>query len=258
VRVKDPTSGLAGHWRNLIESHNKNAPPHRPRIPVTMTPSDWRDIYAHFVFKDSRYSWVLVQWALGHKHMRSTRNYLRSRLWRHYSENKLTNLITVVIDGIEVHARVDATIIRASVEFNHVADEADLTRLKNHRIAVQERELSYTGHACSDPFHPPQEIDPGNPADGTKRCRRSDRCPSCPLAQAIDSWHMSKRVAELQWLRTQVSEVIWCESHYSVDLESLQAELKQWPADHVAAQIEHWEHAITSGKHKVLRFGGKQ
>lgn len=260
VLVREPAGSIgriSRGWRRLVNAHNDVAS-NRVNIPPSMTPSDWRDIYAHFVFQDSRYSWILVQWALGHKHMRTTRHYLRSRLWRRYSEKKLSELVVVLIDGIEVNARVDATIIRAQVEFNHTPTDADRLRLDDHRRKVHERELSYTGHSCSAPYSPPLEIDPGNPSDGTQMCRRGDRCPSCPQAQPVDSWHMCKRLAELKWLERQLNEVVWRESHYSVDLEALEAGLKQWPADEVSQQVGHWTSEIEAGRHMVLRFGSKQ
>lgn len=258
VRNTEHSSAAATHWKSMIRCHNDIVAPPRPRIPESMTPSDWRDIYADFVFRDSRYSWVLVQWALGHRHMRTTRHYLRSRLWRSHSESKLSHLVTVMIDGIEVNARVDATLIRAKIEFNFAPDPVRLETLENHRREVAQSDLSYTGHACTSPFTPPPEIDPGNPADGTERCKRGDRCTSCPLALAVDSIHMSKRVAELMWLQRNVNEVIWRESHYACDLDSLQAELKQWPPEEVASHIRSWQEKIEDGRHRVLRFGARQ
>jgi len=253
----DTNAGAAGTYlRQLAREHNDSATPDKV-VYEFIAPSDWRDIYASHVFQDSRYSWVLVQWALGHKHMASTRHYLRRLLWRRYSEKRLYDLQILLIDGIAAHARVDATIIRARIDLGTDPSDSDIARLESHRRIVQERELSYSGYGCMDRYHPPAEVDPANPRDGSSPCRRGDRCPSCPLAQAIDVQHMAKRLAELQWLSRQVSATVWLESHYAADLDVLQADLMQWPAKEVTAHVAHWERKIQSGQHKVIRFGGR-
>lgn len=256
VQTSEHVNRPAAHWKKLVKEHNASAPLHRPRVPEWMTPSHWRDIYADFVFRDSRYSWVMVQWALGHKHMRTTRHYLRSRLWRQSSEKKLSHLVTTLINGIEVNARIDFAVIRAEVDLGLKVDKVALDRLDLHRVELRERDLSYTGHFCTSPFTPPRQIDPTNSFNGLERCKRGERCTSCPQGLAVDSSLMCKRVAELKWLKNNTNDVIWHESHYACDLDSLLAELTQWPDEDVASQIRHWQEKIAQGHHRVLRFGG--
>lgn len=257
TRNETNAGGCLLYWKQLVREYNECAAPGK-LITASISPSDWRDIYASRVFQDSRYSWVLVQWALGHKHMASTRHYLRRLLWRRYSEKKLHDLQILLIDGIEAHARVDATILRAQIDLGCDPSSADLARLETHRRVVRERELSYSGYGCLDRYHPPKEIDPSNPHDGSSPCGRGDRCPSCPLAQAIDARHMAKRLAELSWLSRQVNATIWLESHYAADLEVLRSDLKQWPAEEINGLVSYWESEIQAGRHKVIRFGGMQ
>jgi len=254
VLNSDNLSAVSGTWKKAIRAHNESSGV-RTKIPESFVPSDWRDVFASFVFLQSRYSLLLLQWALGHKSMHSVRDYLRKKLWRRYSEKRVHDLQTAVIDGIEVSRRVDATVLRAKLEHGVDPSDAALERLRRHRAEIKERNLSYSGHDCVDRLHPPPEIDPGNPADGTVRCRSGDRCASCPLGVAIDSFHMTKRLAELHWLRRNVSETIWAESHYATDLASLEASLKQWPAGEVDAHLAHWSGEILSGRHRVIRFG---
>jgi len=256
VRHSDETGFASTYWKRLVSNNNSASTPEQ-QVPTTLTPSDWRDIFASRVFVDSRYSWVMVQWALGHKHVATTRLYLRKILWRRYSEKKLSDLQVVMIDGIEAHARIDATIIRAKLEYDFEPSSKDLDRLNAYRETIREEELTYSGYRCGDPNNPPLEIDPSNPGDGSVQCVRGDRCPGCPIAQAVDSWHMAKRLAELRWLRSNVSATIWAEAQYASDLTSLEADLKQWPIEEVASQTSHWETLIASGSHKVLRFGAR-
>lgn len=259
VLVRSDQNGTIGsqYWKSLVREHNTKASPEK-QIPEAMTPSDWREIYAGYVFKDSRYSWVLVQWALGHKHVSTTRHYLRRLLWRRYSEKKLAELQIVLIDGIEAHGRVDAAIIRAKVDLGLELSGSDVERLETHRRIIHERELSYSGYGCADRLRPPPEIDPGNPSDGSMPCRRGERCPFCPQAMAIDAVHMCKSVAELRWLRRHVNATVWMESDYAARLDVLEADLRQWPADEVNRYVAHWEAEIEAGRLKVIRFGSRQ
>lgn len=254
VLNSDDNSAVSGAWKKAIRAHNEHNEA-RTKIPESFVPSDWRDVFAGFVFLQSRYSLLLLQWALGHKSMHSVRDYLRKKLWRRYSEKRVHDLQTAVINGIEVSRRVDATVLRAKLEHGVDPCEADLERLRRHRAEINERDLSYSGHDCVDRLHPPPEIDPGNPSDGTIPCRCGERCASCPLGVAIDIFHMTKRLAELHWLRRSVSETVWAESHYASDLASLEASLKQWPVNEVDEHLAHWSGEISSGRHRVIRFG---
>jgi hypothetical protein len=260
-RVNVRHSGSLGtcstYWKLLVQDHNASNAQHR-LIPPSMTPSDWRDIFASHVFQDSRYSWILVQWALGHRSITSTRTYLRKALWRRHSEKALSTLQTLLIDGIEAHARVDATIIRAKMEFGYTCSEDDIDRLERHRRSVNERDVTYSGYLCADQTHPPEEIDPGNPCNGTLPCRRGDRCAGCPMGQAIDSKHLVKRMVELRWIRERTSSTTWLESHYASDLCVLETDLTQWSSVEVSKWESYWQNEIISGRHKVIRFGGLQ
>ena len=219
-------------------------------IPSWMTPSDWRDIFANFVFVDSRYSWVVVQWALGHKHVRSVRDYLRRRLWRQFSEKKLLELQSVMFDEMR-HSRLDVVVLRARVEMGFPPSEQDRARLDAHRKCVEERELTESGYQCQTPFSPPPEIDAENPSDGTMRCRRGERCPGCPAAIAVDAFHMVKRLVELERLRANVSATIWMESQLAADLEILRNDLDQWPSNETADYRVFWEEEFKSGRRQL-------
>ncbi|MBD8881858.1 hypothetical protein IHE49_15330 [Rhodanobacter sp. 7MK24] len=247
----------------IIAANNATRPEASPRtllvrrtlIPESMTPSDWRDIYANFVFVESRYSWVMVQWALGHKHLTSTRHYLRSKLWRRFSEKKLLDVQVTMFDELR-HGRLDLVVVRARVELGVDPSDDDRARLDAHRQVIHARELTSSGYQCQRPFHPPQEIDPGNPSDGTMRCRRGERCPGCPQAYAVDSFAMVKRLVELERIRCQVSMVIWIESQLAGDLDMLQHDLRQWPEEEVARHRRYWEAEFESGRRVLDPWSG--
>lgn len=209
-------------------------------IPASFRPSDWRDIYATRVFQDSRYSMIVVQWALGHKHLKTTRTYLRNRLWRAYSERRMQEFQIVMFDELAA-GRCDPTILHARLEFGfHLSDEG-LARLSRYRLAVTEY-----GYACPSLCDPPPEVDPGNPRDGQTRC--TGHCAGCPLGFAFDASRMVKELVTLENIRTHTSITVWEESQLAGDVDQLRIDLDQWPAEEIQALRDFWEGEFASGR----------
>lgn len=221
-------------------------------VPLSFTSTDFRDAFASFTFLDSRYSWALTQWALGHKHLRSTRHYLRSRAWQRHTRGALTHFGTLLFDEIEVHRRVDPTVLRARVE-GHVVSDQQLQGLKDLR------RRTYVGMGCRDPTRPDEHIDPGRARAVSGNCVNSFRCASCSQGIVFDDSlpHLVKRVAELEWLQRHANLTEWSESSHAADLAVLRATLLQWPEIDVAEQVAHWRRRISDGSHRVVRFAGE-
>ena len=222
-------------------------------IPGNFTSSDFRDGFAAFVFQNSRYSWALTQWSLNHKYPSTTRRYLRSRAWQNHTREALRRFGTVLFDEIEVHRRVDPTVLRALAS-GHEVSPAQVASLDDYRSR------SYVGMACADPRRPDQHIDPTHPKDGTTLCINGHRCASCSQGVVLNDslTHLAKRVAELVWLKRHASLAEWSDSSHEADLLVLQATLRQWPTGEVDPHITHWAGEIESGRHRVLRFAGER
>jgi hypothetical protein len=267
-------------WRNARDEHNKsvdeasrmllaqamktreegseNAGPCAPvrvKIPEDMIPSDWRDLYASFVFVDSRYSWLMVQWALGHKRLSSTRHYLRSRLWRKFGEERLAAVQDLMVSQLE-DGELNYPVMRAKLEFGHEASPEDLARLKAFRDGRKSNAPTPSGYDCTTPFNPPRELDPGNPSDGSMRARCGDRCPGCPCAIAFDPSAMAKRLVRLRLIRSEISLAAWHESQFSSDIECLEKDLLQWPEKTVRDLIDHWQRAFDTGEERLNPWAG--
>jgi hypothetical protein len=219
-------------------------------IPITFVPSDWRDVFATQVFQESRYSMVMVQWALGHRHLTSTRHYLRNRLWRQFSEKRLLQAQEVLFEELGA-GRCDPTILHARLELGVVPDEEQLSRLEQYRMKA-----TPAGYACSTPHTPPREIDPGNPLDGKTPCRAGTRCPGCPRGYAFDAKRMVLRMIELEKIRASVSVVTWAESQLSSDLDQLMIDLGQWTAEEVEQHRVFWEEEFRSGRRHLDPWSG--
>ncbi|AGG90941.1 hypothetical protein R2APBS1_3890 [Rhodanobacter denitrificans] len=214
-------------------------------IPLTFVPSDWRDVFATHVFQESRYSMVMVQWALGQRHLTSTRHYLRNRLWRQFSEKRLQQAQEVLFEELGA-GRCDPTILHARLELGIVPNEEQLSRLERFRMKA-----TPAGYVCSTPYTPPREIDPNNPLDGKTPCRAGTRCPGCPRGYAFDARRMVLRLVELEKIRASVSVVIWSESQLSADLDQLRIDLEQWSADEVAEYRVFWEEEIRNARYHL-------
>jgi len=219
-------------------------------IPVTFVPSDWRDVFATQVFLESRYSMVMVQWALGHRHLTSTRHYLRNRLWRQFSEKRLLQAQEVLLGELGA-GRCDPTILHARLEFGIVPSEEQLYRLEQYRMKV-----TPAGYACPTPYAPPREIDPGNPLNGRTLCRAGTRCSGCPRGYAFDAKRMVLRMIELEKIRASVSVVIWSESQLSSDLDQLKIDLEQWPTEEVEQHRAFWEKEFRCGRRYLDSWPG--
>jgi hypothetical protein len=222
----------------------------KTEIPITFVPSDWRDVFATHVFQESRYSMIIVQWALGHKHLTSTRHYLRSRLWREYSEKRLLHAQEVIFDELG-KGRCDPTILHARIELRLDPTREQLDRLAKFRLSQ-----SSSGYLCPVPFAPPKEIDPGNPQDGRTLCRSGARCPGCPAGYAFNAERMVLRMVELELIRRSVSVVVWTDSQLSSDLDQLRIDLEQWPTQEVAQLRVQWEDEFRSGRRVLDPWSG--
>lgn len=254
IIVFDPESNsLNDAMARIIRIHNDQKPPPPQLMPISIKPGDLRDIFAAAIYRKTGYSLVLTQMALGHKSARTTFQYLRSRAWREESERSKNALVVAVFDQIEVHQKLDLTLIRAQMDGIKYT-EADIKRLEAYR-----KNRTYSGTGCSDSTHPPAYIDPENPRDGTALCAQGHRCAGCPKAVVFEESmsKLARRVAELEWLHAQLPGVTFETSSERDDLEVCRATLRQWPAQKVEAEVRYWAERIAAGTHQPIRFSGE-
>lgn len=249
--LEESSSGRYDVLDKLVNNYNARITEQSKKI-IKFKPTDFRDIFASAIFRETGYSLVMTQIALGHKKPNSTYKYLRSRAWRHESELKKNALLTAVFDQIEVHKKIDYTLLRAQMDGISISDE-DLSRLEEYR-----KNITYSGVGCSAPNSPPAYIDPSNPQDGKTVCAQGHRCPVCPKAKVFnDSLPLlTRRLAELNWLKANTASIKWEISSDKDDQFVFEATLKQWPASEVEKNLKYWSEKIDSGEHRVIRFGG--
>lgn len=239
---------MRAYLKQLIEKYNQNRDADN-KLPM-FKPSDFRDVFAEAVHRGGNYSILLTQISLGHKSSSTTRRYLRSIAWRKESEEKLNYLVTELFNQIQVHRKIDLTILRAR------ADGVEITQEQLNRLELYRKNITYSGLSCSDPTNPPEWIDPKNPRDGSQICKQGHRCASCPKGRVFEESlpHIARYTAELEWKRKNFGDARWYQSTDCHDFEVYIETLKQWSDIKVEFYLEFWRKKIDSGEHRVLVF----
>lgn len=253
--VLDPhdTSTINNRLRSAIASYNR-MPDAKMRLP-DVTGGDFRDIAAAIVYKRSKYSLWVLHILLGHKNVRTSRDYGFRTSAHKESFNLVRRTMDDVLEQIAVNRKFDIAITRARLA-GHEVSEQDIARLM---IARETR--TYDGCGCADRFNPPPEIDPTNPQDGCTSCVQQHRCAASGCRNAFifnDSLpHLCRRVAELEFLRERLGLVRFQEGSESRDLEALRATLEQWEQSEVQTHLGYWASKLADGSHRPVRFAGQ-
>lgn len=220
-----------------------------------MSCSDFRDLAAAAIYKDSQYSsWVLMV-LLGHRNIATTKRYGFQRASYAESFHLLSGVVDDVFGQIRVKRKFDIAITRAKLSGMRVS-KSDIARLEAAR-----RNRTADGSGCSNPFDPPTDIDPGNKRDGCTICVQQHRCTASGCANAFvfsDSLPgLCRRVAELEAVKRIVGAVRFESSSDAKDLHVLRTVLKQWKPAEVEKSLESWRTSIRNGTHKPQVFAGR-
>ncbi|WP_146160154.1 MULTISPECIES: hypothetical protein [unclassified Stenotrophomonas] len=220
-----------------------------------MSVSDFRDLAAAVMYRESKYSSWVVMVLLGHKNLATTRSYGFRRAAFAESFGLVAEAIDDVFSQISEKRVFDITLTRAKLSKMDVSSE-DILRLEQAR-----KNRTYDGAGCADPFNPPLEIDPNNKRDGCSICAQQHRCVASGCYNAFvfsDSMEgICRRIAELETIRNSVGAVRFNESSDSTDLRILRSTLRQWPPLIASAEIDRWMEKIANGRHMPIFFAGQ-
>lgn len=248
------TSNLNNRLRSHINEHNTQ-PSAKLQI-SKMTSSDFRDVAAATMYRESRYSMWTVMLLLGHKNLSTTRRYVYTRAGRQESHRLVAQVVGDAMDQIERTKAWDPVMTRASVEGIQV-DSAARERLDVHR-----KNRTYAGAVCNDPCNPPVDIDPTHPNDGRSHCIQGHLCiaRACPKATAFNDslGDICKCVADLEWRQLHSGAVRFSTGSEEQDLENLRESLTQWPLEAVEVQLALWRELIERGEHRPIWFAGQR
>jgi hypothetical protein len=215
-----------------------------------VNPSDFRDIYARWVYIKTGGSIIAVMLALGHTSLRSTDSYVENNIFNAENDETIRRFLTHLFHELE-QGRVDLTILAQLVRHGSLTPEMQ-TRLDEYRRLIRSR----VKVGCADGKHPPAHIAPDHEEGkwcGTQRCLRD--CHNARfLPESVDG--IAMRVEELVVMSDCLPLETWMRGEFEKELETgeyLLADL--YPKDAVDKARGHWREQILAGKHVVPGVG---
>jgi hypothetical protein len=215
-----------------------------------VNPSDFRDIYARWVYNQTGGNIIAVMLALGHGSLRSTNPYTDNNIFSVENDETVRRFMTHLFDELQL-GRVDLTILAQLVRHGPLTPEMQ-ARLEEYRRLMRSR----VKVGCADAKHPPAHIEPDYEEGkwcGTQRCLRD--CPNARfLPESVDG--IAMRIEELLVISDHLPLDKWVKERFEEELDAGEFVLAElYPADEVALARAHWREKILAGKHVVPGVG---
>lgn len=239
-------SYIARVLKHLNSERNRVGKP----LIAPITPSDFRDIYARWVYKQSGGNILSVMLALGHSSPRSTGRYLDNNIFSAENDEAVRGFMTHLFVELE-RGRLDLTILTQLVRHGAVTVEMQ-QRLDNYRKLMRSR----VGVACIDPRHPPADIVPEHNANRlceTQNCLR--RCGNARLLpESLDG--IAMRVEELCRMSDCLPRETWLRGKFADELNEGEYLLENlYKPEQAAEARDNWRSRIAQGEHLVPGLG---
>jgi hypothetical protein len=215
-----------------------------------VTPSDFRDIYARWVYVQSNGNILAVMLALGHQSPEATVRYVSSKIYKLEHDEQIRRFMTHLFDGLG-RGEIDLTKLAQLVRHGEIAPEME-TRLTEYRTLMRSR----IGVGCADPTRPPEHVAPGHVAGrlcGTQRCLK--QCEHARfLPEALNG--IAMRVEELMVLSDYLPRESWLRGDFQQELEMGEELLELlFPSTAVADARASWSKRILAGEHLIPGLG---
>jgi hypothetical protein len=223
----------------------------RGKSPIApVTPSDFRDIYARWVYTQSRGNILAVMLALDHKSIKSTVRYVENNIFAAENDAHVMGFMTHLVGQLR-EGRIDLTILAQLVRHGALTPEME-ARLKEYRKLMKSR----VGAGCSDPRNPPEHVAPNHVSGrlcGTNRCLKD--CPNAKfLPESLDG--IAMRCEELLLMLEHLPRETFVRSGFDTELESGEYLLDTlYSAEAVRLARDKWRQRIASGEHLVPGLG---
>lgn len=249
-RYKIEPGNVVSYLDRVLERINKQRKS-RGEPPIgSVTPSDFRDIYARWVYIQSGGNILAVMLALGHSTTKSTGNYLDNNVFSAENDEHARRFMTNLFSELEL-GRVDLTILAQMVRHGPLTPEMR-ARLEEYRRLMRSR----LGIGCADPRHPPGHIAPDHHEGklcGTQRCLCD--CPNAKfLPESLDG--IAMRIEELVVMSDHLPRETWLRGEFPEELEAGEYILKElYLPEIVTAVREKWRCKIASGEHLIPGMG---
>lgn len=249
-RYPNPDGGKGPVSYLDVVRHRVNAQrPADDQIPK-VTPGDFRDIYARWVFIQSRGNILTVMLALGHASLETTQGYLRHKIYKVEHDDQIRSFMNHLFDGLG-RGEVDLTKLAQLGRYGEITPEME-ARLTEYRVLQRSR----IGMGCANPRHPPVHVAPGHVPGrlcGTNRCLKQ-----CEHARfhpdAMDG--IAMRVEELMVMFERLPREAWLKGGFQDELDVGEALLESVFLDTAVTEVrEAWRKRILAGEHLIPGLG---
>lgn len=215
-----------------------------------ITPSDFRDIYARWVYTQTGGNIIAVMLALGHGSLRSTNAYTDNNIFSAENDETVRQFMTHLFEELQ-KGRMDLTILSQLVRHGPLTPEMQ-SRLEEYRHLLRSR----VKVGCADAKHPPAHIKPDHEEGKwceTHRCLRD--CPNARfLPESLDG--IAMRIEELLVISDNLPLEKWIKEKFEDELNAGEFVLADlYPVDKVAQARAHWREKILTGKHVIPGVG---
>ncbi|RIX44668.1 MAG: hypothetical protein D3M94_14370 [Rhodocyclales bacterium GT-UBC] len=215
-----------------------------PTIP-SVTASDFRDIFALYVWRISSGNILAVKRALNHARLDTSVRYTSNNILNSERDEEVRTFLDHLFAELG-QGRIDITILAHLQRYGKVTDEME-QRLTDYRAL----ERSRVGVACKDPFNPPKSMQPESSI--SRICSRQ-RCLLCKehaviLPESLPG--IAMRMEELEAIKGATPAGDWFKSQFPDEFKNGQDVLRLFPADAVRAERLRWAQAISDGSHHV-------
>lgn len=210
-----------------------------PRV----TPADFRDFFATYVWRVSGGSILAVKRALSHAQLRTTAGYLDNNILNKEADDAARGFLNALVDELGKE-RLDITILAHLQRHGPVTPKME-QRLAEYRSLTRSR----MNIACKNPRNPPLQIR----ASGKGLCD-DNRCLLCPenavlLPESYDG--IAMRTEEILALQANLPIETWINADYPLELKNNLAALRLFDLNLVLMSRRRWAAAIANGEHFV-------
>lgn len=215
-------------------------------ISEDITPSDFRDMFALYVYQRTGGNVLAVMKALGHKFLRTTTGYLDNNILNAESDEAIRSFLDHLFAELS-NGRLDLTILKALVETGKVSEEMR-ARLQEYRSLMRSRH----GIACRAPRNPPKGINEAGKAGSLCAEQACLRCFSNAIYLPESLSGIARRVEELRALEEALPLATWLRSTFKKELSNgIDVLTNFYDAVEVDAQRRRWRTEIRMGRHLV-------
>lgn len=235
----------ASYLSVLIDQVNRERAT-RGAMPIpSVAQSDFRDIFATFLWRQSGGNLFLVMRLLNHAHLATTERYIDNTILNVERDQQARTFLDHLFVELG-KGRVDIAILTHLQRHGAVTPEME-ARLHEFRALQRSR----IGVACQDPTHPPPEIQPKNEGRGLCAPQRCLLCKPHAVILPESLPGVAMRVEELEAIQRAVSVETWLGSDYQQELSNGFDVLRLFPADDVRNARALWANAIGAGAHRI-------